>query len=101
MEYTLYIGSKKAKHDIKYTFSKQACAILSRSNEDVLWTKHQKYSRRHTRCDKTHLLSKLYQRIKSTQDLFNKVQQMNRAKLLSMKDEMRTQMLKDLSHLRK
>ena len=41
MEYTLYIGSKKAKHDIRYTFSKHACAILSGSNEDIIWTKHQ------------------------------------------------------------
>jgi hypothetical protein len=33
LEFTLYIGSKKAKHAIEYTFSKYACTRLSRAKK--------------------------------------------------------------------
>jgi hypothetical protein len=31
----------KAKHAIDYTFSKNACTILSRAKRDIIWTKFQ------------------------------------------------------------
>ena len=41
MEFTLYIGSKKVTHAIRYTYIKYACTIPSRTKEDTIWTKHQ------------------------------------------------------------
>jgi hypothetical protein len=41
LKFTLYIGSKKAKHTIEYIFSKYACIIISRAKRDTIWTKYQ------------------------------------------------------------
>ena len=53
MELLLYIWSKKAKHAIKYTFSKYACTRLSRAKGDTIWTKHQEGQASTQNCEAT------------------------------------------------
>jgi hypothetical protein len=49
MEFPLYIGSIKSKHPIDYTFSKNACTILSRAkrryNLDTTPRKERRYTK--------------------------------------------------------
>jgi hypothetical protein len=51
LDFTLYIGSKKAKHAIEYTFSKYACIKLSRAKRDTIWKKHQEDQEVTKRCE--------------------------------------------------
>jgi hypothetical protein len=45
MEFTLYIGSKKVTHAIRYTYIKYACTILSRTKGRYNLDKTQNKSR--------------------------------------------------------
>jgi hypothetical protein len=49
MEFSLYIGSTKAKHVIDYTFSKNACIILSRAKMRYSLDKAPRKTRRYTK----------------------------------------------------
>jgi hypothetical protein len=52
MEFFLYIGSTKAKHAIDYTFSKNACTILSRAKKRYNLNKTPRRPRSHTKVRK-------------------------------------------------
>jgi hypothetical protein len=56
MEFPLFNGSMKAKHAIDYTFSKNACTILSRAKRDTIWIKPQKGQEVTQRCEKIKVL---------------------------------------------
>jgi hypothetical protein len=49
MEFPLYIGSTKEKHAIDYTFSKNACTILSRAKIRYNLDKAPRKTRRYTK----------------------------------------------------
>jgi hypothetical protein len=53
MELPLCIGSMKANHDIDYTFSKNACIILSRAKRDTIWTIFQVKQESTQQCEAT------------------------------------------------
>jgi hypothetical protein len=51
VEFTRYIGSKKVKHAIIYTWSKYACQDLQEPKEDTIWTKYKEYQEGTPKCD--------------------------------------------------
>jgi hypothetical protein len=53
MEFPIYIGSTKEKHAIDYTFSKNACTILSTAKRDTIWTKIQVKKEITQKCEAT------------------------------------------------
>ena len=70
LEFILYIGSKKVKHAIWYTFGKYACTRLSRTKRRYSLDKTPNKPIMHTKVWHNKRLSKIYQRIKITQSRF-------------------------------
>jgi hypothetical protein len=78
LEFTLYIGSKKAKHAIEYTFSKYACTRLSRAKRDTIWTKHQEDQEVTQRCEELKVVQN-YIKESTQHKIESKVHQVNKA----------------------
>ena len=70
LEFIIYIGFKKVKHAIWYTFGKYACTRLSRTKRRYSLNKTPNKPKMHTKVWREKRLSKIYQRIKLRQSWF-------------------------------
>ena len=79
MEFTLYIGSEKVKHAIRYTNSKCACTRLSRTKGRYNLDKTQSQPKGHTRVWHKIKVVQIISKNQINTKIDSKVQQVNKA----------------------